>query len=108
MAYALVFSPEAEAQLADIFRYVAVRASPDTAERYVSAIIAYCDSLRHFPHRGTRRDDIRPGLRITNYRGQAVIVFSVDDANTLVSIIGVFYGGQNYEGALRPVSGDGD
>lgn len=45
------------------------------------------------------RDDVRPGLRITHYRKRAVIAFDV--AADLVSIIGVFYGGQDYETILH-------
>ncbi len=51
------------------------------------------------PLRGAQRDDIRPGLRITNYKGRTVVAFAVDAH--LVSIIGVFYGGQDYETALQ-------
>ncbi len=57
--------------------------------------------MNNFPHRGTRREDLRPGLRITNYKGRAVIAFGVDDATELVSILGVFYGGRDYETALQ-------
>jgi toxin ParE1/3/4 len=46
-----------------------------------------------------RRDDIRPGLRITNYKKRAVIAFAVDAE--VVSIIGVYYGGQDYESVLQ-------
>ncbi len=67
--------------------------------KYVDAIIGYCETLRISPHRGTVRDDVRPGLRITNYKKSAVIAFFVDGEQ--VSIIGVFYGGQNYEPTLR-------
>jgi hypothetical protein len=42
---------------------------------------------------------VRPGLRITNYKKRAVIAFDVD--TDVVSIIGVFYGGQDYETVLR-------
>jgi toxin ParE1/3/4 len=45
------------------------------------------------------RDDVRPGLRITNYEKRAVIAFAVDAEQ--VSIIGVFYGGQDYETLLQ-------
>jgi toxin ParE1/3/4 len=61
--------------------------------------VSYCESLRTFPLRGTQRDDVRPGLRITNYKKRAVIAFDVDTET--VSIIGVFYGGQDYETVLR-------
>lgn len=61
--------------------------------------MSYCESLGTFPHRGTMRDDVRPGLRITNYKKRAVIAFDVDAEQ--VSIIGVFYGGQDYEPILQ-------
>ena len=38
---------------------------------------------------------IRPGLRITNYKKRAVIAFSVH--GELVQVLGVFYGGQDFE-----------
>jgi plasmid stabilization system protein ParE len=56
---------------------------------------------RYFPHRGTRRGDIRPGLRLTNYKGNAIVAFSVDDVSRTVAILGVYYGGQDYESALK-------
>jgi len=100
-SYAVVFAPESEDQLAELYLYIATQASPATAERYTDAIVSYCESLSTFPHRGARRDDIRPGLRVTNYRGRTVIAFDVDDAALRVSILGVFYGGQDYETALQ-------
>jgi plasmid stabilization system protein ParE len=51
------------------------------------------------------RDDLRPGLRITNYKKRAVIAFYVDAEQ--VSVIGVFYGGQDYETILQDDSEDG-
>jgi plasmid stabilization system protein ParE len=99
MQYHVVFAPEAQEQLAALYRYIAAAASPEIAERYTSAIVTYCEGLQTFPHRGSRRDDIRPGLRITNYKKRAVIAFDVDAE--LVSIIGVFYGGQDFETVLQ-------
>ena len=57
--------------------------------------------MQTVPNRGTRRDDIRPSLRITNYKQRAVIAFAVDDAALMVTIIGIYYGGQDYEAALH-------
>jgi plasmid stabilization system protein ParE len=95
----VVFSPEAVEQLAELYRYIAEAASPDVAAQYTEAIVSYCESLDTFPLRGSQRDDVRPGLRITNYKKRAVIAFDVD--TEVVSIIGVFYGGQDYETVLR-------
>jgi plasmid stabilization system protein ParE len=99
MKYRVIFSPEAEEQLAELFHYIAAAASLGIAERYINAIITYCETLDTFPLRGAQRDDIRSGLRVTNYKGRTVIAFDVDAQQ--VSIIGVFYGGQDYETALQ-------
>ena len=99
MLYTVVFTPEAESQLTELYRYIAQAASPDVAQRYLEAIVTYCESLQSFPHRGSKRDDIRPGLRVTNYKGRCVVAFAVTDK--LVSVIGVFYGGQDYETVLQ-------
>lgn len=99
MAYTVEFAPEAQEQLAGLYRYIAKAASPDIAQRYTDAIVSHCEELQTFPLRGNQRDDIRPGLRITNYRKRAVIAFAVDAKQ--VSILGVFYGGQDFETALQ-------
>jgi toxin ParE1/3/4 len=100
----LVFSPEAVEQLTALYVYIAAAATPNAAARYTGAIINYCESLKVFPNRGTMRDDVRAGLRITNYKKRAVIAFDVDAEQ--VSIIGVFYGGQQYEAMLREDAGN--
>ena len=57
------------------------------------------DGLRALMARDRRRDDVRPGLRITNYKKRAVIAFVVEAE--LVSIVGIYYGGQDYETVLH-------
>ena len=47
-----------------------------------------------------------PGLRITNYRRRAVIAFLVDTEAQIVSIVGAYYGGRDYEAILRGDSED--
>ena len=101
MNYRVVFSPEAEEQLVALFNYIAEAASPEIAARYTDSIVDYCNSLQTSPHRGTMRNDIRPGLRVTNYKKRAVIAYSV--VADLVSILGVFYGGQDYEAILEVI-----
>jgi plasmid stabilization system protein ParE len=99
MKHRVVFSPEVGEQLAVLYHHIAEAASPAIAARYTDAIVSYCESLATFPHRGVQRDDVRPGLRITNYKKRAVIAFDVTDEQ--VSIIGVFYGGRDYESVLQ-------
>ena len=99
MSYRVIFTPEAEEQLLALYRYIEDAASPAIAARYTEAIVDCCESLCTFPHRGTMRDDVRPGLRITHYKKRTVIAFGVD--GECISIIGVFYGGQDHETILR-------
>lgn len=101
--HTVTFTPEARDQLASLYRYIAdSAASPAVAARYTEAIVTYCEGLHIFPHRGTQRDDIRPGLRVTHYRKHSVVAFVVDGDQ--VSILGVYYGGQDYEAALEDES----
>jgi toxin ParE1/3/4 len=99
MSYTVIFTPEAEAQLTELYRYIAAAASPEAAARYTNSIVTYCEGLRTLPQRGIQRDDIRPGLRIMSYRKRVVIAFDVDADQ--VAILGVFYGGQDYEAAFQ-------
>jgi len=99
MRYTVIFTPEVLDQLASLYCYIAEAASPNIAESYTGAIVSYCENLHTFPNIGTCRDDVRLGLRIANYRKRAVIAFAVDD--NVVSIIGVYYGGQDYESVLQ-------
>ncbi|MGB5087418.1 MAG: type II toxin-antitoxin system RelE/ParE family toxin [Methylocystis silviterrae] len=57
------------------------------------------EKLETFPERGTRRDDLRPGLRTIGFRRRVTIAFAVE--TDAVTIIGIFYGGQDLEAALQ-------
>ena len=100
MPYRVVLAPEASDQLEALFTVIAERASPAIAQRYTNAVVATCEGLALFPLRGVAREDIRPGLRLTHHKGRTVIAYAVDEVEKTVSIVGVFYGGQDHEGAL--------
>jgi plasmid stabilization system protein ParE len=98
--YEVVFTPEAEEQLAELYHYIEENATAAVALSYTSSVVEYCEGLATFPLRGTPRDDVRPGLRTTAYKWRTEIAYTVDDGR--VSIIGVFHGGRDYETALQP------
>ncbi len=98
MAARVVFTPEAQQQLLDLYRYIAQQGAPLTAQRYTDAIVSTCESLALFPMRGVARDDIRPGVRLTHHKKRTVIAFAFNDST--VSILGIFYGGQDVQDAL--------
>ncbi|MEY2152696.1 type II toxin-antitoxin system RelE/ParE family toxin [Rhodanobacter sp. 115] len=72
MTFTVIFAPEAIDRLDAIEQYIADAGVPVAGADYVDAIVAFCQSLATFPLRGTKRDDLVPGLRITNYRGPAL------------------------------------
>lgn len=98
MDFEVIFTPEAEHQITRIHRYIVEQSSQTVADRYTDALLDYLDGFSVFPERGNKRDDIRPGLRVTHFRRRTVIAFAVDDMR--VFITGVYYGGQNYESVI--------
>jgi len=59
----LVLRPQAEGDLADIYRYISDQGSAATAIRHVRRIPNWCDQLLAFPEAGLR-NDLRPGIRM--------------------------------------------
>ena len=94
----VVYAPEAETQLVALYFHIAAAASPEIAARYTGAILEQCESLKSFPMQGTRRDDIRPGLRVIGFRRRVRIAFEV--TGEVATILGIFYGGQDFEAAF--------
>lgn len=73
------------------------------ADRTIDAIRDFIKSLSKVPHRGTKRDDLRPGLRIVPFGRRTAVAIEIDDKNAVVTVLRVFYGGQDYESVLsRP------
>ena len=97
MMYSVVYAPEAEAQLVALYSHIAAASTPEIAARYTDAIVKQCESLKTFPMRSAQRDDIRPGLRVFGFRRRVSITFEV--TGDVVTVLGVFYGGQNFETA---------
>ena len=100
MNYHVICSTSCE-HLSALYNHIADAASADIANKYVDGIISYCESLHTFPIRGVLREDVRPGLRITNYKKRTVVAFEVDEQAAQVAILGLFYGGQDYEAILH-------
>ena len=100
MTWRVTFSRRAQLQLLALNQRLVLLAGEKVADDYTDAIAAFCQSLTIFPQRGTRRDDLRPELRVTNYRKRTVIAFAVDTQAEHVTILAVFHGGQDYEAAM--------
>jgi len=94
----VVFSPEAQTDLIELYDYIAPRGGQARALAYVERILESCVSLGLAPERGTRRDDIRPGLRVTGFARRVTIAFHVGD--TSVTVDRILYGGRDLEGSF--------
>jgi toxin ParE1/3/4 len=97
MTFEVIISASAKADLFAIYDYIADRAGAETALGFVEAIEAYCLGFAHSPARGTKRDDLRAGLRTVGFKRRATILFNVDGQAKRVVILGIYYAGRNFE-----------
>jgi toxin ParE1/3/4 len=95
----VIFTPLAERHLDSMHEYITAHGGESRADDYVSRIVTFCKGLTTFPVRGTQRDDLLPGLRVTGFERRVTIAFVITDAAVLVE--GIFYGGRNFEVAFR-------
>ncbi len=94
----LEFAPEALEDLLSLHLYIAGEAGGRIAGGYVQRIQDACMALTTFPLRGTRRDDLSPGVRTIGFERRATIAFIVHDDR--VEIVRIFYGGRDFERLL--------
>lgn len=99
----VVYTPEAEQQLDHLDDWISDKASPETAHEFVRAVMDHCEGILLFPLAGRDRGDIRPGMRTTTFKKRTLVAYAVDESGdeVLVSVLGVFSGGQDWESALR-------
>jgi toxin ParE1/3/4 len=93
VAREIVFAPEAQTDLLGLYDYIAKRNGAVRAFDYIERITAHCLGFAPFPERGTRRDDLRPGLRVTGFEHRVSIAFHVTE--TTVVIDRILYGGRD-------------
>ena len=99
MARKVVFRPEAEADLVGLYEHIAERSGYRIAGGYIDRIEEACMALSTFPKRGTRREDIMPGLRTVGFERRVTIAFRVLKAQ--VEIVTIAYAGRNFEDDLQ-------
>ena len=98
MTRRLVLTRRAKAQIDNLYEYIAREASLEIADRYIAALIERIAGLTQFPHRGTRRDDLRPGLRTIPFRRRLTIAYAVKPRE--VRIIAIARVGQEMKGLV--------
>ena len=93
MTLTVVFTPEAQIDLLDIYDSIASQGTAEVALADVERIQAVCEGLSESPKRGPSRSDIRPGLRVIGFERRVAIAFHILDQ--VVTIDRVLYGGRD-------------
>jgi toxin ParE1/3/4 len=84
----LFYSARARKHLKSLEIYLAERFYPRNAELFIIRLPAACEKLTRAPHQGTKRDDLRPGVRSIGFEQTAVIYFElIDDGVLVLSIL---------------------
>jgi toxin ParE1/3/4 len=99
VALKVFFRPQAEADLLALYRYIAEASGLVIAGNYIDRIEIACSSLATFPNRGTKRDDLAPGLRTIAFERRVTIAYRVLKAR--VEIVTIAYAGRDFESDLR-------
>jgi toxin ParE1/3/4 len=99
VALKVVFRPQAEADLLALYRYISEASGLGIAGGYIERIEVACMSLATFPNRGTKRDDLAPGLRTIAFERRVTIAYRV--LKTRVEIVTIAYGGRDFESNFR-------
>ena len=76
-----------------------MHASEERAAGYVGRIVDFCNGISTFPLRGTQRNDLLSGLRVTGFERRVTIAFIVTAEAVLIE--GIFYGGRDFEAEFR-------
>ena len=95
LTHKVLFAPEARDDLKALYLYIAERAGDERAMAYIERIEAYYCGFADFPERGTRRNDLFPGLRIVGFERWAALAMLVN--TDTVTFLRILYGGRDLD-----------
>ena len=94
--YEIKLSADAESDLESIADWIAHQSSSlAVALDYMLRLRTFLKQFQTFPYRGTTRDDLRPGLRLTGFERRVTIAFTVEHDHVL--ILRLFYAGRDID-----------
>ncbi len=94
----IVFAPEAQDDLKQLYLVISERSDTERAMAYVDRIETYCRGFADFPERGIRRDDLFPGLRVVGFERRVTIAFHADPET--VTFLRILYGGRDIDALI--------
>ena len=98
--FKIVRHPLVDRDIARIAAFLLECTTPRSVARKIAARDADADALGENPYRGTRRDEISPGLRAIPSAGKGVIAFDVKEDTRTVRILSITWGGADWMGTV--------
>ncbi|MFC5739901.1 type II toxin-antitoxin system RelE/ParE family toxin [Sinirhodobacter huangdaonensis] len=102
MSHYIRFHPSVADDLDWIAEWISDYAGAASAAAKLDEIEQTIRGLSLTPHKGSRRDEIAPGLRAIPAGRKGVVVFAVDDDLCEVLIYAVSYGGADWVRRSKP------
>lgn len=100
MTHKVLFAPEARDDLTSLYLFIAERDGDQRALSYIERIETYCYGFADLPERGTRRDDLFPGLRVIGFERRVTLAFLVGENS--VTFLRILYGGRDIDSLMTP------
>ena len=98
--FRVVRHPLVDRDIARIAAFLLEFTTPRPVARKIAALDAEADVLGENPCRGTRRDEISPGIRAIPSAGKGVIAFDVKEDTRTVCILSITRGGADWMGKV--------
>ena len=98
--FEVVRHPLVDRDIARIVAFLLDFTTSRSVARKVAAFDADADALGENPCRGTRRDEISPGLRAIPSAGKGVIAFDVKEEIRTVRILSITWGSADWMGKI--------
>ena len=96
MSYRIIKHPLVDDDIYEVAEFVASYAGPDIGFKKADQIVQVIDNLADFPHIGSIRTDLLPGLRAIPAGEKGVVCFIVNDDDKSVFIVCVSYAGADW------------
>ena len=98
--FRVVRHPLVARDIARIASFLLEHTTPRSVADKIAVLDEDAGSLAENPYRGTRRDEITPGLRAIPSAGKGVIAFEVREEPRTVRILSITWGGFDWLGRV--------
>ena len=96
MRYRVIRHSLVDRDIARIAAYLLDFTTPRSVADKIAALDSDVNALGENPYRGTRRNEILPGLRAIPSSEKGVIAFEVSEESRVVRVLSVTWGGANW------------